>query len=115
MPYHKENFKNGTTFVLNSWNKMKRILSILFGCYAFFAAPLTAQHAMGLVVGDFNSPYSYSLNTALSRTNPSNRAYINWWGASVSLENNFMKYNAPFRLGAWVNETYPAQYADING
>ena len=94
---------------------MKRILSILFGCYAFFAAPLTAQHAMGLVVGDFNSPYSYSLNPALSRTNPSNRAYINWWGASVSLENNFMKYNAPFRLGAWVNETYPAQYADING
>ena len=94
---------------------MKRILSILFGCYAFFAAPLTAQHSMGLVVGDFNSPYSYSLNPALSRTNPSNRAYINWWGASVSLENNFMKYNAPFRLGAWVNETYPAQYADING
>ena len=94
---------------------MKRILSILFFLAALGTNPLWAQHAMGLVVGDYNSPYSYSLNPALSRTNPSNRAYINWWGASVSLENNFMKYNAPFRLGAWINETYPAEFADING
>ena len=94
---------------------MKRILSILLSCFALCASPLKSQHAMGLVVGDYNSPYSYSLNPALSRTNPSNRAYINWWGASVSLENNFMVYAAPFRLGAWINDSYPAQYADING
>jgi len=94
---------------------MKRILSILLSCFVLCASPLKSQHAMGLVVGDYNSPYSYSLNPALSRTNPSNRAYINWWGASVSLENNFMVYAAPFRLGAWINDSYPAQYADING
>ena len=94
---------------------MKRILSIFLTYLVLSASPLKSQHAMGLVVGDYNSPYSYSLNPALSRTNPSNRAYINWWGASVSLENNFMVYAAPFRLGAWINESYPDQYADING
>ena len=70
---------------------------------------------MGLMVGDYNSPYSYSLNPALSRTNPSQRAYINWWGASVSGENNFMQYNAPFRIGAWIANDYPSQYRNING
>ena len=94
---------------------MKRISSILLGILALCSTTVKAQHAMGLVVGDYNSPYSYSLNPALSRTNPSNRAYINWWGASVSLENNFMQYKAPFRLGAWIDQSYPAQYADING
>jgi len=76
---------------------------------------LKAQHPLGLMVGDFNSPYSYSLNPALARTNPGNRAYVNWWGASLSLENNFMKYNAPIRLGAWIREDYPAEFTNING
>jgi predicted nucleic acid-binding Zn-ribbon protein len=94
---------------------MKRYLFLFFASISCLVTHLEAQHSMGLMVGDFNSPYSYSLNPALSRTNPSNRAYINWWGASVSGENNFMQYNAPFRLGAWINESYPSEYRNING
>ncbi|MCL9980077.1 MAG: DUF5723 family protein [Bacteroidia bacterium] len=74
-----------------------------------------AQHPLGLMVGDFNSPYSFSLNPALSRTNPGNRLYINWWGGSVNAENNFMSYNAPFRLGQWANGNYPEELVNTNG
>ena len=95
---------------------MKRIKSIisltLAACYIVI---LTAQNGLGLKIGDYNAPYSYSLNPALSFGNPSQRIYINWWGAAVNLENNFMQYNAPFRLGAWTSEDYPKEYQDING
>jgi len=76
---------------------------------------LTAQHSLGLLVGDYNTPYAYSLNPALTRGNLSNRAYINWWGTSLSLDNNFMKYNAPFRLSNWVNNDFPAENVNANG
>lgn len=76
---------------------------------------LKAQHPMGLVVGDLNTPYAYTLNPALTRSNLSNRAYINWWGASLSLDNNFMNYNAPFRISAWINNNYPSDKVNSNG
>ena len=91
----------------------KSIISLsLMVCYTMI---LNAQNGLGLKIGDYNSPYSYSLNPALSFGNPSQRIYINWWGAAVNLENNFMQYNAPFRLGAWTSEDYPKEYQDING
>ncbi len=76
---------------------------------------LKAQHPMGLVIGDLNTPYAYTLNPALTRSNLSNRAYINWWGASMSLDNNFMNYNAPFRISAWINNDYPTDKVSTNG
>ncbi len=76
---------------------------------------LMAQHSLGLLVGDYNTPYAYSLNPALTRGNLSNRAYINWWGTSLSLDNNFMKYNAPFRLSNWMNNDFPAENVNANG
>src|SRR6056300_150206 len=91
----------------------KSIITLsLMVCYTMI---LNAQNGLGLKIGDYNSPYSYSLNPALSFGNPSQRIYINWWGAAVNLENNFMQYNAPFRLGALTSEDYPKEYQDING
>jgi len=81
----------------------------------FSNGDLKAQHSLGLLVGDYNTPYAYSLNPALTRGNLSNRAYINWWGASLSLDNNFMKYNAPFRLSNWMNNDFPAENVNANG
>ena len=92
---------------------MKKIFAALFS-FGILSASF-AQHPLGLMVGDFNSPYSYSLNPALSRTNPGNRLYINWWGGSVNAENNFMSYNAPFRLGQWANGNYPEELVNTNG
>jgi chromosome segregation ATPase len=92
---------------------MKKIFAALFSLGILSAS--FAQHPLGLMVGDFNSPYSYSLNPALSRTNPGNRLYINWWGGSVNAENNFMSYNAPFRLGQWANGNYPEELVNTNG
>lgn len=99
---------------LNLLNKLSKSILILL---AFFncASTLKAQHPMGLVVGDLNTPYAYSLNPALTRSNLSNRAYINWWGASVNLNNNFMNYNAPFRISAWINNDYPSDKVATNG
>ena len=93
--------------------RIKSIISLTFMVYSTMS--LSAQNGLGLKIGDYNSPYSYSLNPALSFGNPSQRIYINWWGAAVNLENNFMQYNAPFRLGAWTSEDYPKEYQDING
>ena len=92
---------------------IKSIISLTFMVCSSII--LSAQNGLGLKIGDYNSPYSYSLNPALSFGNPSQRIYINWWGAAVNLENNFMQYNAPFRLGAWTSEDYPKEYQDING
>jgi predicted nucleic acid-binding Zn-ribbon protein len=94
--------------------KLAKVSIILALCFQI-SFKLNAQHPMGLVVGDLNTPYAYSLNPALTRSNLSNRAYINWWGASLSLENNFMNYNAPFRISAWINNNYPADKVQSNG
>ena len=94
--------------------KLAKVLIILTLCFQI-SFKLNAQHPMGLVVGDLNTPYAYSLNPALTRSNLSNRAYINWWGASLSLENNFMNYNAPFRISAWINNNYPSDKVKSNG
>ncbi len=94
--------------------KVAKVAIILAICFQI-SFKLNAQHPMGLVVGDLNTPYAYSLNPALTRSNLSNRAYINWWGASLSLENNFMNYNAPFRISAWINNDYPSDKVSSNG
>lgn len=94
--------------------KLAKVSIILVLCFQI-SFKLNAQHPMGLVVGDLNTPYAYSLNPALTRSNLSNRAYINWWGASLSLENNFMNYNAPFRISAWINNNYPSDKVKSNG
>ncbi len=94
--------------------KLAKVSIILALCFQI-SFKLNAQHPMGLVVGDLNTPYAYSLNPALTRSNLSNRAYINWWGASLSLENNFMNYNAPFRISAWINNNYPSDKVKSNG
>ncbi len=104
---------NLQTFKCNSIPQALKVFGLLF--ILLLSSKAQAQHPLGLMVGDYNSPYSYSLNPALARTNPGNRAYVNWWGASLNLENNFMKYNAPIRLGAWIREDYPAEYTNING
>lgn len=104
---------NLQTVKCNSIPQALKVFGLLF--ILLFSSKAHAQHPLGLMVGDYNSPYSYSLNPALARTNPGNRAYVNWWGASLNLENNFMKYNAPIRLGAWIREDYPAEYTNING
>ncbi len=104
---------NLKTFKCNSIPQALKVFGLLF--ILLLSSKAQAQHPLGLMVGDYNSPYSYSLNPALARTNPGNRAYVNWWGASLNLENNFMKYNAPIRLGAWIREDYPAEYTNING
>lgn len=75
-----------------------------------------AQHPMGLVVGDLNTPYAYSLNPALTRSSLGNRAYFNWWGGSLALSPEFdmnldQTWNAPnprngfHRMNA-MNEVY---------
>lgn len=92
-----------------------KLRNLIFTLLALFTLTLNAQSPLGLVVSDFNSPYSFSINPALSRTNPGNRIYINWWGGSVSLNNNFLKYNAPFTLGKWINGDYPEEYVNSNG
>jgi len=104
---------NLQTVKCNSIPQALKVFGLLL--ILLFSSKAQAQHPLGLMVGDYNSPYSYSLNPALARTNPGNRAYVNWWGASLSLENNFMKYNAPIRLGAWIREDYPAEFTNING
>ncbi len=99
---------------LNFYTKLSKSILVLV-TFFHFASALKAQHPMGLVVGDLNTPYAYSLNPALTRSNLSNRAYINWWGASVNLNNNFMNYNAPFRISAWINNDYPSDKVATNG
>ena len=99
-------------------NYFKKSILKAIALVIFWTMPykdLTAQHSLGLLVGDYNTPYAYSLNPALTRGNLSNRAYINWWGASLSLDNNFMKYNAPFRLSKWVDNDFPAENVNANG
>ncbi|MDA0943374.1 MAG: DUF5723 family protein [Bacteroidetes bacterium] len=75
-----------------------------------------AQHPMGLVVGDLNTPYAYSLNPALTRSSLGNRAFFNWWGGSLALSPEFdmnldQRWNAPnprngfHRMNA-MNEVY---------
>ncbi|MFM1898975.1 MAG: hypothetical protein RL577_1215 [Bacteroidota bacterium] len=75
-----------------------------------------AQHPMGLVVGDLNTPYAYSLNPALTRSSLGNRAYFNWWGGSLALSPEFdmnldQSWNSPnprtnfHRMNA-MNEVY---------
>lgn len=104
---------NLLNFKCDSIRHLQKMFGLLL--ILFYSTKAHAQHPLGLMVGDFNSPYSFSLNPALARTNPGNRAYVNWWGASLNLENNFMKYNAPIRMGAWIREDYPAEYTNING
>lgn len=91
----------------------KSILTIAI-C-GFSLGNIKAQHSLGLLIGDHNTPYAYSLNPALTRGNLSNRAYVNWWGTSLSFDNNFMKYNAPFRLSKWMNNDFPAENVNANG
>ena len=100
---------------MNFYKKIinKAIIFVVLGLFS--NGDLKAQHSLGLLVGDYNTPYAYSLNPALTRGNLSNRAYINWWGASLSLDNNFMKYNAPFRLSNWMNNDFPAENVNANG
>jgi len=67
---------------------MKRI--VLAGALLLMAPFVAlAQHPMGLVVGDLNTPYAYSLNPALTRSSLGNRAYFNWWGGSLALSPEF--------------------------
>lgn len=95
---------------------MKFLIKRLFVLPFLFAlSSLNGQNGLGLQIGDFNAPYSYSLNPASSLGNPNQRIYINWWGGAVNLENNFMQYNAPFRLGDWTSKDYPQEYQDVNG
>jgi predicted nucleic acid-binding Zn-ribbon protein len=100
---------------MNFFNKFIQKAIVFLVLWAMPYKNLTAQHSLGLLVGDYNTPYAYSLNPALTRGNLSNRAYINWWGTSLSLDNNFMKYNAPFRLSKWVNNDFPAENVNANG
>jgi len=98
----------------NTFTLMKKLF-VMFLLTSQSMIMLKAQHPMGLVVGDLNTPYAYTLNPALTRSNLSNRAYINWWGSSLSLDNNFMNYNAPFRISSWINNDYPVDKVGTNG
>jgi len=100
---------------MNFYNKIMNKANIFVILGFFSLGNLKSQHSLGLLVGDYNTPYAYSLNPALTRGNLANRAYINWWGTSLSLDNNFMKYNAPFRLSNWVNNDFPAENVNANG
>ena len=72
----------------NFGSPMKRIVLLLF--WAVWALPsLQAQHSLGLVVGDLNTPYAYSLNPALSRSSLGNRAFFNWWGGGFAASSGF--------------------------
>lgn len=48
-----------------------------------------SQQPLGLVVGDFNTPYSVNLNPANVASQYRNRAYVNWWGSSLDVQSSF--------------------------
>ena len=69
---------------------------------SFSSQNADAQHAMGLVVGDYNQPYKQFLNPAEIRSPLHKNLFINWYGNSIQYNNNFMDQPAPYRyLGRW--------------
>lgn len=94
---------------------MKKItLSLLAVSALLSSSVLRAQQSIGLMAGNHNTPYSYSLNPA--NTFPDkNRVYFNMWGAGLGFSNNFINYNAPFSMWKWAAGEYPSQYQAPGG
>jgi len=54
-----------------------------------FVPFIQAQQPLGLVVGDYNTPYAVSMNPAMVAGQHANRVYFNWWGTSLDVQSNF--------------------------
>ncbi|MCO5254547.1 MAG: DUF5723 family protein [Bacteroidetes bacterium] len=77
---------------------------------AFLLTPnANAQEQLGLINSNFSGTNAIYLNPANIAT-PANIAYVNFWSRGIGFQNNFMKYNAPFKINKWANGTIPDQY-----
>ena len=86
---------------------LRNIFSVVFALLIINTAK--SQQPLGLVIGDFNTPYSVSMNPANVASQYRNRAYVNWWGSSLDVQSSFANGNGwnrkPARLTMTQNWT----------
>lgn len=70
---------------------LRNIFSVVFALLIINTAK--SQQPLGLVIGDFNTPYSVNMNPANVASQYRNRAYVNWWGSSLDIQSNFANAN----------------------
>jgi hypothetical protein len=86
---------------------LRNIFSVVFALLIINTAK--SQQPLGLVIGDFNTPYSVSMNPANVASHYRYRAYVNWWGSSLDVQSSFANANGwnrkPARLTMTQNWT----------
>ena len=86
---------------------LRNIFSVVFALLIINTAK--SQQPLGLVIGDFNTPYSVSMNPANVASHYRYRAYVNWWGSSLDVQSSFANGNGwnrkPARLTMTQNWT----------
>jgi hypothetical protein len=88
-----------------------KVLYSVFMLTVFYFSP--NQSSAQLHLGMQNSNYA---GTNGIYTNPSSIAgsgylmHMNFLSRGVDFSNNYLQYNAPFKLNQWANKTYPPQY-----
>ncbi|MCO6494349.1 MAG: hypothetical protein J5I91_01540 [Bacteroidetes bacterium] len=81
---------------------------------SFILTPnINAQEQLDLINSNFSAPNAVYLNPANIAT-PANIAYINLWSRGIGFQNDFMKYNAPFKINKWANGRVPDQYMNYD-
>lgn len=73
-----------------------------------------AQEQLGLINSNFSGTNAVYLNPANIAT-PFNIAYVNLWSRGIGFQNDFLKYNAPFKINKWANDRIPDEYLDTYG
>ena len=86
----------------------KSIFSVLFFSL-FFLFTAKSQEKLGLQNSNFAGTHAIYLNPANIST-PGNLVYVGLFNRGVSFNNNYLDYNAPFKLNKWANGKIPTQY-----
>ena len=87
----------------------------LFLCFFLGFQQLNAQQYLGRTISNYSGTYGV-YNNAASIGDSKYLFYFNFWGRGFNMYNNYLSYNAPFKINHWANNSLELnQYRNQDG
>ncbi len=88
--------------------------TLLLGALLLMALASSAQNMMGIATSRYGGTNRLYLNPAFAADSPS-RFYVNVATGNAHVDNNYVRYQAPFSLLQLISNRVPAQYRSADG
>lgn len=88
--------------------------SLLTGAFLFISLGSSAQNLLGISTSRYGGTNQLYINPALAADSPS-RFYLNVATVNAHVDNNYVRYQAPFSLLRLISGNVPAQYKNADG